>query len=167
MNELTALFSAHLLLLPKDLSLQFWEPRTVDPPPALAFFQLRMGFFRKIAGLLRSAKDDLHESKDETDDQARTPTQLPMEQTGLPRKGISIPVQVAVDRPRNQIVPLLAPCTSGDGGVQVRHFSIFFPIIHFVCFRAFVFIVYCCVTLSSLNPYGKPSKVICIILLPC
>ncbi|KAJ7944606.1 Phospholipid hydroperoxide glutathione peroxidase [Quillaja saponaria] len=77
-----------------------------------------MGFLRKVAGFLGFAKDDHHDAKaeaeDETDDQA--PSRVNFHDTGLPRKGFSVPVQVAVER--SQIGPLLAPCASGDGGVQ-------------------------------------------------
>ncbi|KAJ7952672.1 Phospholipid hydroperoxide glutathione peroxidase [Quillaja saponaria] len=77
-----------------------------------------MGFLRRIAGFLGFAKDDHHEAKaeteDELNDQARS--RVHMQETGLPRKGFSVPVQVAFER--SQIGSLLAPCDSGDGGVQ-------------------------------------------------
>lgn len=90
-----------------------------------------MGLFKRIAGFLGFAKDDAHELKDDDDDhhhhqhhgdatsQARN--QVHMKETGLPRKGFSVPVQVAVDR--SHPGPLLAPSDSGDGGVQVRLIS--------------------------------------------
>lgn len=84
-----------------------------------------MGLFKRIAGFLGFAKDDAHELKDDDDDdhhqqhedatsQARN--RVHMKETGLPRKGFSVPVQIAVDR--SHIGPLLAPSDSGDGGVQ-------------------------------------------------
>ncbi|KAF7828559.1 phospholipid hydroperoxide glutathione peroxidase [Senna tora] len=77
-----------------------------------------MGFFRRIAGLLGFAKDDVHESKGESEDDPddQTPTRPPFKQTGVPRKGFGVQVQVPVDRP--QIGPLITSSTSGDGGVQ-------------------------------------------------
>ena len=88
-----------------------------------------MGIFRRIAGFLGFVKDDGHEVKDEEDDDsASQPRNRPhFKETGLPRKGFSVPVQVAVDR--SQPGPLLAPSDSGDGGVQVLIVSLafFFP----------------------------------------
>ncbi|KAK6250962.1 hypothetical protein QQP08_010149 [Theobroma cacao] len=84
-----------------------------------------MRFFRRIAGLLGFVRDDGHEVKDQENDHHNSnnnnnnqpPSNRPVfQETGLPRRGFSVPVQVAVDRP--QPGPLLLPCTSGDGGVQ-------------------------------------------------
>ncbi|KAI4327268.1 hypothetical protein L6164_019751 [Bauhinia variegata] len=76
-----------------------------------------MGFFRRIAGLLGFVKDELHEPKDEADDdlddQARQ--RYHAKETG-PRKGFGVQVQVGVDRPQSG--PIVVPCSSGDGGVQ-------------------------------------------------
>ncbi|XP_061371603.1 uncharacterized protein LOC133314176 [Gastrolobium bilobum] len=77
-----------------------------------------MGFFRRIAGLLGFAKDE-HDSKDNADDepnlQPRTTTSR-FKETGVPRKGLSVPAQVVVDRPH--FGPVLTLSSSGDGGVQ-------------------------------------------------
>ncbi|KAF4358022.1 uncharacterized protein LOC115716483 [Cannabis sativa] len=83
-----------------------------------------MRFLRRIAGFLGFVKDDGHEVKDEEDDdddaahntssQARNRTHF--KESGLPRKGFSVPVQVSVDR--SLPGPILAPSDSGDGGVQ-------------------------------------------------
>ncbi|KAK8520746.1 hypothetical protein V6N13_076880 [Hibiscus sabdariffa] len=79
-----------------------------------------MRFFRRIAGLFGFARDDAHEVKDQENDHQsdnETPGNRPVfQETGLPRKGFSVPVQVAIDR--SQPGPVLLPCTSGDGGVQ-------------------------------------------------
>ncbi|PON57059.1 phospholipid hydroperoxide glutathione peroxidase [Parasponia andersonii] len=82
-----------------------------------------MGFLRRVAGLLGFVKDENHELKDEEDDDDATNTTASQarnrshfKETGLPRKGFSVPVQVAVDR--SQPGPLLARSDSGDGGVQ-------------------------------------------------
>ncbi|KAL6178552.1 hypothetical protein ACLB2K_050070 [Fragaria x ananassa] len=79
-----------------------------------------MGFFKKILVNLGFSKDDDHEVKDkeeEDDDDASQPrSQAQFRDSGLPRKGFSVPVQVAVDRPLSG--PILIPCRSGDGGVQ-------------------------------------------------
>ncbi|XP_047327624.1 uncharacterized protein LOC124931243 [Impatiens glandulifera] len=74
-----------------------------------------MRFFRKIAGLLGFSKDESHDVNDEDDDDDGTNYNNRVE-THLPRKGFSVPVQVAVDRP--QVVPLFIPCRVGDGGLQ-------------------------------------------------
>ncbi|KAF5734280.1 hypothetical protein HS088_TW16G00727 [Tripterygium wilfordii] len=78
-----------------------------------------MLLLRRIAGFLGFAKDDAHDVKDQDDDTVNdSQPRLPHEfhETGLPRKGFGVKVQVAVDRP--QSAPLLLPSTSGDGGVQ-------------------------------------------------
>ncbi|OMO77255.1 hypothetical protein CCACVL1_15132 [Corchorus capsularis] len=81
-----------------------------------------MRFFRRIAGFLGFVRDDGHEVKDQennpnNNNNNQQPNNRPTYQdTGLPRRGFSVPVQVAVDRP--QPGPLLLPCISGDGGVQ-------------------------------------------------
>ena len=87
-----------------------------------------MGFLRRIAGFLGFARDDGHEVKDDDDDDGHhhhddpNRTRAHFKETGLPRKGFSVPVQVAVDR--SQPGPVLAPSDSGDGGVQVRPLSL-------------------------------------------
>ncbi|XP_050378882.1 uncharacterized protein LOC126796159 [Argentina anserina] len=78
-----------------------------------------MGLFKKLSVFLGLAKDDDHEVKDkeeEDDDSHPRSNQAHFRDTGLPRKGFSVPVQVAVDRPLPG--PILIPCRSGDGGVQ-------------------------------------------------
>ncbi|GAV69819.1 hypothetical protein CFOL_v3_13320, partial [Cephalotus follicularis] len=78
-----------------------------------------MRFLRRIAGILGFSRDDGHEFKDQEEpDQDDDPAhhQPIFHESGLPRKGFSVPVQVAVDR--SQPGPVLIPCTSGDGGVQ-------------------------------------------------
>ncbi|KAE8693151.1 Detected protein of confused Function [Hibiscus syriacus] len=79
-----------------------------------------MRFFRRIAGLFGFARDDAHEVNDQENDHQsdnKTPGNRPVfQETGLPRRGFSVPVQVAVDR--SQPGPVLLPSTSGDGGVQ-------------------------------------------------
>ncbi|KAB2632220.1 hypothetical protein D8674_028467 [Pyrus ussuriensis x Pyrus communis] len=78
-----------------------------------------MGLLRRIAGFLGFAKDDGpevkdNEEEDEDDDQAHNRAHF--QETGLPRKGFSVPRQVVVDR--NLPGPVIVPCRSGDGGVQ-------------------------------------------------
>ncbi|KAJ7003584.1 hypothetical protein NC653_008717 [Populus alba x Populus x berolinensis] len=66
-----------------------------------------MRFFKRLAGFLGFAKDDGgHEA----------PFRSNFQETGLPRKGFSVPLQVAVERP--QLGPVIVYCNSGDGGVQ-------------------------------------------------
>ncbi|MBA0709666.1 hypothetical protein Golax_024690 [Gossypium laxum] len=81
-----------------------------------------MRFFRRIAGLLGLARDDGQEVKDQENDpqnNSQTPNNPPVfQETGLPRRGFSVPVQVAAARPH--LAPLLLPCTSSDGGVQAQ-----------------------------------------------
>lgn len=66
-----------------------------------------------------------------------------MQQSGLPRKGFSVPVQVTIDR-SNKHAPIIVPTDSGDGGVQV-HLVISFMIFVSFHFRfwttAFLFYV--------------------------
>ncbi|RVX14361.1 hypothetical protein CK203_017183 [Vitis vinifera] len=78
-----------------------------------------MGFLRRIAGILGFAKDEPHETRDVDDenDVVRDRTsreEVEVEDTRLPRKGFSVPAQVVIERG-----PLLVPCTSGEGGVQL------------------------------------------------
>ncbi|GMH26753.1 hypothetical protein Nepgr_028596 [Nepenthes gracilis] len=78
-----------------------------------------MRFFRRIAGILGLGKDDTHASKDEDDDADADETghdQMNVEPIPGPRKGFSVPVQVAVERP--SLGPVVVPCNAGNGGVQ-------------------------------------------------
>lgn len=83
-----------------------------------------MGLLRKLAGFLGFVKDDAHEHKDEDDDHnnhsdsqaAHNNNRAQFQETGLPRRGFSVPVQVSLDRPH--LGPLLSPCNHGDGAVQ-------------------------------------------------
>ncbi|KAH7578645.1 hypothetical protein ACOSP7_000008 [Xanthoceras sorbifolium] len=79
-----------------------------------------MRLFRRIAGLLGFSRDNAHDVKDDEDDDKiddHPPQNLPnFQETGLPRKGFGVQVQVPVERP--QPGPVLIPCTYGDGGVQ-------------------------------------------------
>lgn len=96
-----------------------------------------MGLFRRIAGFLGFAKEDNHDLKDEEDNDnanAQSRNRVHMQQTGLPRKGFSVPVQVAVNR-SNKHGPIILPIGSGDGGVQVHLFISFFPFSSFTFSR--------------------------------
>ncbi|GKU95731.1 hypothetical protein SLEP1_g9054 [Rubroshorea leprosula] len=88
-----------------------------------------MRFFKRIAGLLGLVRDDGHQvnqQEDKEENNASTASNNSHNQqaneprvfheTGLPRRGFSVPVQVAVDRP--QLGPVLVSCTPGGGGVQ-------------------------------------------------
>ncbi|KAJ6701315.1 PHOSPHOLIPID HYDROPEROXIDE GLUTATHIONE PEROXIDASE [Salix koriyanagi] len=93
-----------------------------------------MRFLKRIAGFLGLAKDDGgYEVKDQQQAEAEAEEQdghqhpnhvrfrSNFQETGLPRKGFGVPVQVVVERP--QLGPVIVPCISGDGGLQVRSFS--------------------------------------------
>ncbi|PSR89230.1 Thymidine phosphorylase [Actinidia chinensis var. chinensis] len=73
-----------------------------------------MRFLKRIAGFLGFVKDEGHEVRDEDEDDADA--DVNRQDTYLPRKGFSVPVQVPVERP--QVGPVLVPCTVGNGGVQ-------------------------------------------------
>ncbi|KAI6707507.1 hypothetical protein NL676_010469 [Syzygium grande] len=94
-----------------------------------------MGLFRRIAGFLGFGRDEVNNKDDEDhqrqhrgdgegrDDEegADDPPNAAgrsrnYQETGLPRRGFSVPVKVPVDRP--SLGPVLVPCDSGDGGVQ-------------------------------------------------
>ncbi|KAH8521471.1 hypothetical protein Peur_040155 [Populus x canadensis] len=84
-----------------------------------------MRFFKRIAGFLGFAKDDggyevkdqqQEEAEEQDDHQHPNHVRSNFQETGLPRKGFGVPVQVAVERP--QLGPLIVPCISGDGGLQ-------------------------------------------------
>ncbi|KAL8141780.1 hypothetical protein V2J09_014812 [Rumex salicifolius] len=84
-----------------------------------------MGLFKRIFGILGLSKYEPHESRDhdDGDDADSDDGTLPgyVNRTtvepipGAPRRGFSVPVQVAVERPN--LGPLIVPC-NGDGGVQ-------------------------------------------------
>ncbi|XP_030533533.1 uncharacterized protein LOC115743076 [Rhodamnia argentea] len=92
-----------------------------------------MGLFRRIAGILGFGRDEVNkddedrrqhrgggeerggeEEGDEPPNSAGRSRSY--QETGLPRRGFSVPVKVAVERP--SAGPVLVPCDSGDGGVQ-------------------------------------------------
>lgn len=75
-----------------------------------------MGLFRKIGNFLGFVKDEAEELREEEDRGCVSCNSNEATQN-LPRKGFSVAVQVPADRPA--IGPLLIPCISGDGGVQV------------------------------------------------
>ncbi|CAN1334072.1 hypothetical protein LINPERPRIM_LOCUS36242 [Linum perenne] len=80
-----------------------------------------MRFLRRVAGILGLVRDEDHDAQDHREreleeDEACIPPNQPrhrsdFHETGLPRRGFSVPVQVAVG-------PVLLPCKAGDGGVQ-------------------------------------------------
>uniref|UniRef100_A0A5B7AU22 Uncharacterized protein n=1 Tax=Davidia involucrata TaxID=16924 RepID=A0A5B7AU22_DAVIN len=74
-----------------------------------------MRFLRRIAGFLGFVKDEAHEVKDE-DEEDEENADVNRVETHLPRKGFSVPVQVAVERA--QVGPVVIPCSVGEGGVQ-------------------------------------------------
>ncbi|KAL3737816.1 hypothetical protein ACJRO7_019355 [Eucalyptus globulus] len=92
-----------------------------------------MGLLRRIAGFLGFGRDEVNRDDEDQrhhrgddgegrdgDGEGEDPTNpagrgaRSYQETGLPRRGFSVPVKVAVDRPG----PVLLPCDSGDGGVQ-------------------------------------------------
>lgn len=86
-----------------------------------------MGLFRKLGSFLGFVKDESEELKDEEEkDRVSSSTSVPNVSEAaaqhLPRKGFSVSVQVPVDKPAG---PLLVPCSSGDGGVQVKKLQTF------------------------------------------
>ena len=74
-----------------------------------------MGLFRRLAGFLGIAKDEAEELKEEDENDAVSTSAAAQHPQ---RKGFSVPVQVPVDRPLTG--PVLVPCSSGNGGVQVK-----------------------------------------------
>ncbi|KAI3441890.1 uncharacterized protein J3R85_001942 [Psidium guajava] len=87
-----------------------------------------MGLFRRIAGILGFGRDEVNrddedqrqhrgDGEEDGDDHPNSASRSRSYQdTGLPRRGFSVPVKVAVERP--SFGPVLVPCDSGDGGVQ-------------------------------------------------
>lgn len=91
-----------------------------------------MGFLKKLTGILGFGHNDgghgatRDEDGDGGDnsgtvsgdgDKRREDNQPRFRETGLPRKGFGVPVQVAVER--SNPGPILQPCAASDGGVQV------------------------------------------------
>lgn len=84
-----------------------------------------MGLFRRLAGILGFAREEGQEIHEENGDADVNPASSSSAATAaaaqaqhLPRKGFSVPIQVQVERPPPG--PVLLPCISGDGGVQVK-----------------------------------------------
>ncbi|KAL9287237.1 hypothetical protein AtEden1_Chr4g0294191 [Arabidopsis thaliana] len=75
-----------------------------------------MGFFKKLAGVFGFGQEVLKNEEDDIDVYGDGGNQQRFRETGLPRKGFGVPVQVAVER--SQLGPLLQPCANGDGGIQ-------------------------------------------------
>lgn len=68
-----------------------------------------MGIFRKLAGFLGFSKDEGQELRDVEEDNTAP-------HSNVPRKGFSVPVQVAVSR--DLPGPIIVPCNTGAGGLQ-------------------------------------------------
>ena len=113
-----------------------------------------MRFLRRIAGFLGFAKDEEHELKDEGDYDAGANSA----EHHLHRKGVSVPVQVPVERPQQG--PVLVPCGVGEGGVQVD-LLYFLSIFMGSIIDRFDFVRHC-VNLSSkyllVNGWKKPNR---------
>ncbi|CAF2142494.1 uncharacterized protein LOC103853728 [Brassica rapa] len=90
-----------------------------------------MGFLKKLTGIFgfghndgghgAAARDEDGEgdntgSVSEDGDKRREGNQARFRETGLPRRGFGVPVQVAVER--SSPGPILQPCAASDGGVQ-------------------------------------------------
>ncbi|CAH8383560.1 unnamed protein product [Eruca vesicaria subsp. sativa] len=84
-----------------------------------------MGFIKKLTGIFGLGHNDGgHGVEDCAGDTARTVSgkhhednnQARFRETGLPRKGFGVPVQVAVER--SNPGPVLQPCPASDGVVQ-------------------------------------------------
>ncbi|KAF8051944.1 hypothetical protein N665_1641s0008 [Sinapis alba] len=85
-----------------------------------------MGFLKKLAGVFgfgqEAVKNEEDDGGDDTgidsgDGDKRGENNQPrFRETGLPRRGFGVPVQVAVER--SQLGPVLQPCSAADGGIQ-------------------------------------------------
>ncbi|KAG2261852.1 hypothetical protein Bca52824_068931 [Brassica carinata] len=80
-----------------------------------------MGFLKKLTGILGFGHNDVaHGDNNETvsndGDKRWEDNQPRFRETGLPRKGFGVPVQVAVER--SNPGPILQPCPASDGVVQ-------------------------------------------------
>ncbi|CAM8877957.1 unnamed protein product [Rhodiola kirilowii] len=76
-----------------------------------------MGFLKRFAGFLGLSRDDGHEEAREVEEVADQSDRVYREEARGPRRGFSVPVQVAVEK-THQIGPVLVPCVPGQGGVQ-------------------------------------------------
>ncbi|CAH2078716.1 unnamed protein product [Thlaspi arvense] len=85
-----------------------------------------MGFLKKLAGVFGFGQEVVRNEDDDggdgtgidsgDGDKRRGDNQPRFRETGLPRKGFGVPVQVAVER--SQLGPVLQPCAARDGGIQ-------------------------------------------------
>lgn len=90
-----------------------------------------MGFLKKLTGIFGfghndggghhqgvASEGDNSGTVSEDGDKRREDNQARFRETGLPRRGFGVPVQVAVER--SNPGPILQPCAASDGGVQVK-----------------------------------------------
>ncbi|KAM7493963.1 hypothetical protein LguiB_028572 [Lonicera macranthoides] len=90
-----------------------------------------MRFFRKLAGLLGFAKNEVKDEDEEEEKDDDADLNNKVEESNHPCKGFSVPVKVAVPVDRAQLAPIILPCNHGDGGVQYEKNScqkIFVPV---------------------------------------
>lgn len=80
-----------------------------------------MGFLKRFAGFLGFSREESHEESSrevEEDEVVDQSDRVYRQEARGPRRGFSVPVQVAVEK-THQIGPVLLPCVPGQGGVQV------------------------------------------------
>ncbi|CAN7026956.1 hypothetical protein IGI04_025127 [Brassica rapa subsp. trilocularis] len=80
-----------------------------------------MGFLKKLTGIFGFGHNDGGHGVEDGDNTGKVDKlgdgdQPRFRETGLPRKGFGVPVQVAVER--SNPGPILQPCPSSDGVVQ-------------------------------------------------
>ncbi|KAL4342216.1 hypothetical protein GQ457_08G025420 [Hibiscus cannabinus] len=88
------------------------SPLRTRPEPYISLSPSSASNHRRLAGLLglKDQENDPHNNN-------QTPhNRTVLQETGLPRRGFSVSVQVAAARP--QPGPVLLPCNSCDGGIQ-------------------------------------------------
>ena len=81
-----------------------------------------MGFLKKLTGIFGFGHNDGGHGVEDGDNTGKVDKlgdgdQPRFRETGLPRKGFGVPVQVAVER--SNPGPILQPCPSSDGVVHV------------------------------------------------
>uniref|UniRef100_A0A7N1A5Q3 Uncharacterized protein n=1 Tax=Kalanchoe fedtschenkoi TaxID=63787 RepID=A0A7N1A5Q3_KALFE len=78
-----------------------------------------MGFLRRVAGFLGLSREEGHEESREVEEVVGDESdRVYREEVARgPRRGFSVPVQVAVEK-THQVGPVLVPCAPGQGGVQ-------------------------------------------------
>lgn len=99
-----------------------------------------MGLLRRLAGFLGFSREEGQEARDVEDntDGNIAAAAAAAQAQNVPRRGFSVPIQVPVEKA--QFGPILFPCSSRDGAIQVfkrrlYSFIVILTLILLICFK--------------------------------